>query len=215
MNSRSLLTLPYQLTRAPLALLDGQVARLPEASLPRLMFDRLVGSYDQLAGRLLNDPDIAQRGFDRAARSSKVADAVELEREADERREAAATIAADGQRRAAETAKQAEQRLVSGLETAAAEAREGKQAAAADARAVAARKKEQAEERTARRLSSIEQNVNRAETVANTRANSARKTAKAKLDDAARERAKASEKRTDADQLDDLASAKRRSRVTS
>lgn len=216
MHSRRLLTVPYQITRAPLALLDSQVAqRLPEDSPPRLVFDRALGSYDQFAGRILDDPDIAQLGRDRVARSGKIANAVVLEREAAQRRDAAATIAAAGERQAAATAQQAEDRLLNGLEEAKAQERDGKRAAAADARAAAARKKKQAEERTARRLAGIEQNVSRAETVASARASSAQRTAKAKLDDAASERAKASAKRNDADQLAQLTTTKRQSRVKS
>jgi hypothetical protein len=216
MITRSLLTVPYQLTRTPLVLVDVQLARrLPEDSRPRLLLDRVLGSYDQLAGRLLDDPHLAQRGVDRVQRSGKLANAVALEREAAQRREAAETIAAAGQRQAAETAQQAQDRLDGGLEEAETTERDEKRAAAADARAAAARKKKQAGQRTARRLASVEQKVNRAETVANTRTANAQKTAKAKLDDAAGERAKARAKRDDADQLAHLTTAKRQSRVRS
>jgi hypothetical protein len=216
MITRSLLTVPYQLTRTPLALVDVQlVRRLPEDSMPRLMCDRILGSYDQLAGRLLFDPDLARRGADRVARSGKIAHAVGLERDATQRRDAAATIAAAGERQAAEVAQQAQARLEAGLEDADAAERDGKDAAAASARAAAARKKKQAEQRTARRLAGIEQEVSRAETVASTRATGAQQTAKAKLDDAADERAKAGAKREQADQLAELTTAKQQSRLQS
>jgi hypothetical protein len=179
------------------------------------VLDRVLGSYDQLAGRLLDDPDLAQRGLDRVARSGKIANAVELEHAAAQRREAAETIAAAGRRQAAETAQQAQDRLAGGLEEAETTERDEKRNAAAAARGAAAGKKKQAEQRTARRLASVEQKVNRAETVANTRTANAQKTAKAKLDGAASERAKAGAKRKDADQLGHLAAAKRQSRTTS
>lgn len=82
MITRGLLSVPYQITRTPLVLIDLQLARrLPEDSLPRLVSDRVLGSYDRLAGRLLNDPDLAQRGLDRLTRSSRLAHAPVLDRE--------------------------------------------------------------------------------------------------------------------------------------
>lgn len=213
MISRTLLTVPFQVSRTPLALVDLQLSRrLPEDSMPRLVVDRILGSYDRFAGHMLDDPDLAQRGADRVLRSAKLANAVALEREAEQRREAAVAVAEAGERQAAETAQQAEERLASGLDEADAADRDGKRAAAAQARTDAARKKQRAENRTARRLASVEQKVKRAETTANTRITSAQKTAKAKFDDAATQRATARAKRKDADQLGQLTTAKRQAR---
>lgn len=82
MITRGLLSVPYEITRTPLVLIDLQLARrLPKDSLPRLVSDRVLGSYDRLAGRLLNDPDLAQRGLDRLTRSGGLAHAQVLDRE--------------------------------------------------------------------------------------------------------------------------------------
>ena len=63
MNARTMLAVPYKLYRVPLAVVDEQVAhRLPADSAPRLVFDRALGSYDRLAGRLLCDVAVAEQG---------------------------------------------------------------------------------------------------------------------------------------------------------
>ena len=85
MNTRTLIAIPYELTRAPLWVIDTQlVQRLPRDSFPRLAFDRALGSYDQFAGRLLANDDIVRMGIDRATRSEMLADAIGLERGATE-----------------------------------------------------------------------------------------------------------------------------------
>jgi hypothetical protein len=213
MNSRTILVLPYQLTRTPLALVDVRLAqRLPENSLPRVVFDRALGSYDQFAGRLLGDESIVRLGTDRIERSGKIAAAITLEREADERREAGAVAAQAGRTKAAKKAQQAQDRVVDGLEDAEATEREGKQAAAEDARALAARKKEQADARARKRTDGIQQEVRRVETAAEARKTRAQQATKATLSDATEERRTASAKRSDADQLGTLAAQKRQAR---
>ena len=65
--TRSLAKLPYTAARRPLEFFDDRVlARFwDEHEVPRSSFGRLVGSADRLAGWLLADDTLAQRGSDR------------------------------------------------------------------------------------------------------------------------------------------------------
>ena len=102
---RNLLVFPSELARLPLAIVDERVAgKLPEASAPRVTLDRALGSADKLAGALLGNRDIAQRGSDRIERSQKLAAATRLEEDAEARREQAREKAATGRRKAARSA---------------------------------------------------------------------------------------------------------------
>ncbi len=213
MNPGILLTVPYKLYRVPLAVLDHQVAqRLRVDSPPRLAFDRALGSYDRLAGRLLNDDDIAERGRERIARSAKLAGAVVLERDAAARREQAAKAAESGQRSATVKRQEAQRRLADGLRAADAAERQGKQRAATRARSHAGDNKRQADAVTKRRVNSIKDEVTQADAATDAKLQQARRGAKAKLDDAAARKAAANSARTNADQLGRLAAAKRNSR---
>ena len=63
---RTLIALPYELARLPLAIVDRNVAdRLPETSASRVTLDRAIGSVDRVAGAVLRNEDIARRGADR------------------------------------------------------------------------------------------------------------------------------------------------------
>ncbi len=213
MNSRTILVLPYQLTRTPLSLVDTQLAqRLPEDSRPRMVFDRALGAYDQFAGRLLANDAIVQLGTDRIVRSGKIAAALTLEREAAERRDAAAAAAQTGRQQAAEKAQRAQDRAIDGLEEAEATERDGKRAAAERARDLAARKKQQADARAQQRTEAIQHDVQRVEAAADARKTNAQQTAKASLSEATKDREDAAAKRADADQLGTLAAQKRQAR---
>lgn len=213
MNSRSLLTMPYQLSRGPITLIDLAVAhRLPADSAPRLVFDRAVGSYDRLAGRLLRDRTLVQRGTERVGRADKLADAATLEQQAAERRSAADEAARAAQQDAADKMDEAHERVEAGVRDARTAERRGKNAAAAKARTARARSKEQADAIAARRVRTTRQRVGAVEQAAEARTDSARRTAKAKLADVSKQRSAASAERSDADRLDRLAATKRQAR---
>jgi hypothetical protein len=92
MNVRTLMYLPYQAARAPLALLDAQlVRRLRDDSPPRLALEQVLGSIDEVAGRLLKDENIERRGTDLRHRAGKVIHAKQLEHQAAAARRAGAT----------------------------------------------------------------------------------------------------------------------------
>jgi len=214
MNARTLLALPYNFYRLPLAVVDEQVAsRLPADSAPRLVFDRALGSYDRLAGHLLGDVAVAERGSDRIARSAKLADAVALERDASAHRDQAAEEIESGQRSAAVKRKTAQQRLADGLDQAKARERQGKQQAAAQARAHATRNKQQADARTKQGVGAIQQGLQKADAVTDVKLQQTRRAANAKVDQARATKTAANSARARADQLGQLATTKRNSRT--
>jgi hypothetical protein len=213
MNARTLLVVPYKFYRLPLAVVDEQVARrLPADSAPRSVFDRALGSYDRLAGHLLGDVAVAERGSDRIARSTKLAGAVALERDAAAHRDQAAEEIESGQRSAAAKRKTAQQRLADGLDEANARERQGKQRAAAQARADATRNKQQADARTKQRVGAIQQGLQKADAVTDVKLQQTRRGANAKLDQARATKTAANSARARADQLGQLAATKRNSR---
>ena len=213
MNARTLLAVPYKFYRLPLAVVDEQVARrLPADSAPRLVFDRALGSYDRLAGHLLGDVAVAERGSDRIARSAKLADAVALERDAAANRDQAAEEIDAGQRSAAVKRKTAQQRLADGLDEANARERQGKQRAAAQARADATRNKQQADARTKKGVGAIQQGLQKVDAVTDAKLLQTRRGTNAKVDQARATKTAANSARARADQLGQLAATKRNSR---
>jgi len=93
----TLIAAPYKLARLPLAIVDNTLSdKLPETSGTRLALNRVIGSVDKVAGTVLRNPEIAQRGTDRIERSTLVvlgldeADETGTDREAE-----VATIASD------------------------------------------------------------------------------------------------------------------------
>jgi hypothetical protein len=215
MNTRTLLAVPYKLYRVPLAVLDQHVAqRLRADSSPRLVFDRVLGSYDRLAGRLLNDDDIAEQGSDRIARNGELAVAVALERDAAAQREQAAEAAKAGQQNAAAKREEAQQRLADGLDQAKTTERRGKRHAATQARTQAKSAKHQADARTAQRVSALQQGLQQVDAVTDLKLQQTRHDANAKLEDASATKTTANSARARADQLGQLAATKRNSRTS-
>jgi hypothetical protein len=209
----TLIALPYEVARLPLTIADnGLVQRLPETSGTRVTLDRAIGSADKLAGTLLGNRGIAQRGADRIERSEKLLTAARLEQEAAARREQARDTAAAGRRKATRKRKAAQDRAASGLDEAdAAEAR-GKQQAKAKAAKAASAKKAAADRRAASRTATVEQRKGRVDSVAEARKRSAQRKAKAELDDARKTKQSATEARSDAERLKDLTEAKKQER---
>lgn len=213
MNSATWHSAPYRITRTPLTVVDRRlVSRLPQDSRPRMVFDRVLGSLDELAGRLLADDALAARGSQRVSKIDKLAIATDLERTAAERRGAAAEAKAQGEDKAATKAQQARDRADAGKAEAVKVEREAKQAASAKARSIAAQKKKQAEARKQERVSAIEDGLEKVDAVTTARTTAAQRAAKTSLSAAARTRAAADAERKDADQLDELVTVKRRTR---
>ena len=209
----TLIALPYEVARLPLAIVDTSlVRRLPETSGTRVTLDRAIGSADKLAGTLLGNRDIAQRGADRIEHSEKLLTAARLEQEAATRREQARETAAAGRRKATRKRKAAQDRAASGLDEAdAAEAR-GKRDAKVKAAKTASAKKASADRRAASRTATAEQRKGRLDSAAEARKQSAQRKAKAELEDARATKQSASEARSDAERLSDLTEAKKQER---
>jgi hypothetical protein len=208
----TLITVPYELARLPLVVVDNSLSGLPETSGPRVALDRVIGSADKLAGALLGNHDIAQRGADRIERTDKLLTAARLEQEAATRREQARDTAAAGRREAAQKRKTAQERAAAGLDEAdAAEAR-GKQEAKARAVKTAAARKAAADKRAANRTDTVEQRKRRVESAAQAKRQSAQREAKAELDDARNSEQSAEEARADAERLSNLTEARKQDR---
>ena len=210
---KNVIALPYELARLPFVLLGENIGeRLPESSRPRVALDRAIGSADRLAGTVLHNPGIAQRGAERLDRTEKLATAARLEHEASQRRAQAEDAASAGREEAARKRAAAQQHADSGLQEADAAEAEAKQQARDEAAEAAARKKAAADEKAASRAAAVEQRKEHAEAAAEAERAAARRQAKDDLD-AARETSQAAdEARVDAERLEDLTESKKQAR---
>ncbi|HET9996458.1 MAG TPA: hypothetical protein VFQ17_03025 [Nocardioides sp.] len=206
----TLIALPYQLARLPLTVVDKTlVGRLSATSVPRVTLDRVIGSADKLAGEVLGNDDIAQRGVDRIERSDKLLTAARLEQEAQTLLGQASQTAAAGRQQATRTRHKAKDRAASGLVAAESVQARGKQKAKATATRRASAKKAAADHRAASRTTAIEGRKDRVDSTAETKKKSTQRSAKTKLDEARKTRQSAAEARADAKRLSDLAQAKK------
>ncbi len=210
----TVISLPYEVARLPLVALDRRLSeRLPETSGARVVLDRAIGSADRLAGTLLRNHDIAERGADRAVRTDRRLEAARLEQEAAARREQARQTAAAGRQKATRARKAAQDRAATGLaEADAAEAR-GKQEAKDRAARSAATKKAAADRRAATRKAAAAQQRRNAEAAAETRKATAQRPAKEELAEARATKRSAAGAKDDAQRLADLAEAKKQVRT--
>ncbi len=213
MPARSVITLPYQLARTPLAIFDIKVMhRLADDSPRRLAFDRAFGSLDLMAGRLLKDTGLKQQGTERMDRAGQLARAVDLEQDAAARRRTARETAREAEQNAEHKREEAQDRAAAGLRDAAKTAADGKRGAASKARTQAAKAKQQTGARANQKVATIRQNLEQTEAVTEARENRAREQAKAQLHTAAQHQSEANARRGDADRLGELADAKKAQR---
>ena len=216
----TLIALPYEIARLPLVYVDSRLSdRLPETSGSRVTLDRAIGSADKLAGSVLRNRAIVERGADRIERADKLVAAARLEHAAAERRpvvtrlrEQAAETAATGRQEAAQKRKAAQNRAASGLEEAAAAEARGKQEAKDKAKRAAAAKKAAADKRAASREAAAEQRKENAESAAEAKKKAAEREAQAERDEARETKQAAAETRDAAERLGDLAEAKTQER---
>lgn len=209
----TLIALPYELARLPLTVVDKTVAgRMDETSAPRVTFDRAIGSADKLAGALLSNRRLSQRGATRLERSDKLVTAFGLEQQAEVRRAEAAQKLESGRDEAARKRQQAKSKAASGLvEADAAEAR-AKQEAKAKATRSAAAKKAAANKRAATKTATAKQRKTNATRAAEAKKTAAQRSSKDELKDARETKQSAAEARADAERLSDLADAKKQER---
>ena len=211
---RTLITLPYELARFPLTAVDKALSgRLPETSAPRVTLDRALGSADKLAGALLGNDGVSQRGVERLDRSEKLLTAARLEQEAQERRQEAAETATSGRQTAARKRQEAQDRASSGLVEADAAEASGKQQAKARAARTAAAKKTAADQRAAKHTATVDQRKGRVVSAAEAEKKRTQRAAEAELSDARETKQSASEARADAERLSDLTQVKKQERT--
>ncbi len=210
---RNLISVPYELARVPLDIIENRLSdKLSGTSAPRVTLDRALGSADRLAGALLGNRDIAQRGADRIERSRKLLMATRLEEDAATRREQARETVTAGRQEAARKRQAARDRAVAGLDEAAVSETRGKQRASATARKTASVKKTATNKRAASRTATIEQRKNKTESAAESKRRAGQRRAKDDLGEARKTKHSAAQTRADADRLEDLAKAKKEQR---
>lgn len=211
-----LITLPYKTARLPLSLADKTLGdRLPETSAPRVLLDRAIGSADKLAGSVLGDQVIAQRGADRLERSSKLVTADRLDQQADARRAEARATVVEGTQEAAQKRKAAADRVAKGLDEADTVEARGKQAATAQAEKAEEAKKAAVQKRAADRAAVADRRKKATDTTAEAKKKVAQRKAQKELDDARERSQSAAGARADAERLSDLAETKKKTRKSS
>ena len=100
----TVIALPYELARLPFVVLDTSLFALPEDSAPRLTLNRAIGMSDKLAGAVLRNGKIADRGADRIERSDKLQLATTSSRRPQPDESRPATLPSAGTRQAARSA---------------------------------------------------------------------------------------------------------------
>ena len=209
----TLIALPYELARLPVVIVDKNLSdRLPESSGPRVGLDRAIGAADKLAGTLLGNRAIARRGADRIERSVKLVTAARLEHEGEARREQAQQAAVAGRRQSAAKRRAAQRRAATGLAAAATAEARGKQEAKAKAAATAAANKAAADQRAADRAGKVEERRERAVSAAEAKKQGTQRGVEDDLADARTTKRTAAARRSDADRLGDLTTAKKQVR---
>ena len=207
----TLISLPYELARYPLAFVDDRLTgRLPDTLGNRVGW--ALGSADVLAGSLLRNPGIARRGADRVERSNQLLTAARLEEQAQARREEARAAEVSGFQEASRKRQAAQERAAKGLDEARAAEARGKEQAKERARQTAAEKKAAADQRATARTTAAEQRKQQVASVADAKQKNAQRRAKAELDDAREDQQVAQEAREDAERLSELTEAKKQER---
>lgn len=209
----TLVALPYKIARVPLSFVDSTLSqRLPETSVPRTTLDLVIGSTDKLAGALLGDQELSQRGTDRIERAETLRRAGKREAEADTQWAQAEHVAVAGQEEAERKRKLAQDRAAESLDVAdVVEARERREAKDEARKSVAARQRA-SDQKAERRNSSIEQRKQRATSAAEAKRKTAQRQAKTKVDEARKTEQDAAQTRADAERLSSLAETKKQER---
>lgn len=214
---RTVAALEYKALRYPSQLLETKViaTRLPEASRFRLAFERLLGTVDSTAGKLLADQGLTDRGRFLTRRAEILEKAVSLEAKAAERREqASADLRAKTKQAEQQKARAAQEHQRTAHQIAADKAaaktaveREAQSQKVAEDKAIAAK--------TAAQLAAQRDKLRKQEARI-TAATAARTAApKAQLSKAVADTQTAQERKAHADRLAELAAAERQSRKSS
>lgn len=201
----TLAALPYELARLPLTALDGVLSRqLPESSPPRTTLSRAIGSADKLAGALMRNNEIADRGNDRLERATNLAKVEQLETDAEARREEARETAEVARQEAARKREVAADLAATALVEAKKAEAKGKQKAAASAKKTAAAKKAAANKKAASRTATVQKRKATVDATAETKKKASRNEAKILLGEARESKEAAAKARADAETLSEI-----------
>jgi hypothetical protein len=213
--SRSILRVQYHVARVPLQLIEDQlVARLDSDARLRLFYQRSLGLLDAVAGNVLDNPRLAQRGANKIEASDKLMRAADLDAQANATVAQAGSEIRESRRAATQAVKDAHAEKAQEAKQARDTAEERKRAARKDADQRATAAKDRADKTAAQRKGAADAAKRVQHSVIRAHEKLAEVDAQAKLDDAQDNRGVAARKRADADRLEDLADeekAKRRS----
>jgi hypothetical protein len=206
----AVLRFQYQLARLPLQVIEDRVfTRISQEAPARLFYERSLGMLDATAGSALRDPDLAERGAALVERSNALGRAVELDTEAEARKQAADEKLERRRYEAIELRQDAVDATAQELEEARDTAEKRKANATQAARQKSASVKRKVDETAAQRKEAAESAARQVEEETLAAEQAAAEVAKAKLDDAAELRSEAADKRANADQVEDLADAQK------
>lgn len=209
----TLIALPYEIARKPLALVDDQLeGRVSDTALPKVALDRALGRADKVAGSLLRNRDIARRGAERIDRTEKLLAAARLEEQAASERRLARDTGRSGRQQASQLREAAEKRVSQGLQEADEVESAGKREARVEAKQTAAAKQTEATRKAQARARAVEQRENQQKNAAEAKKMAAQRSAAQKSERAAASRKAATAKRADAERLEDLTEAKKQQR---
>jgi hypothetical protein len=211
---RTVLHLQYQAVRLPVGVLDTRVlgSYLPADAPLRLAVQRVLGSLDTTAGRLLADQTLQRRGTALRERAAALTSAAQLERDAQHRRgqaeEQLTAAAGDASGRRA----QARREHRDDVEQAIGDEQAAKRRVAEQAHTRAEAQEEQAQKAAAERLRGVDAQRSAKQTRIDAQQRQAAAEPTATLQAAAADRSDADKRRSDADRLNQLAAAESRQR---
>lgn len=206
--------LEYAALRLPLSLLDrGIIVRyLPEDAGLRVGFERILGTLDGIAGRVLADPSIIRRGEALAHRSEFLEKAVKLETAAQGRRAAAREELDTASAQARHSREQAQRRQRDEIAAAGDQEQADQRQAQQNAQARAEAAKEQADREAAGRVTEAERSKYAQHKRIDAHQAQATAVPEQQLADAADRHHSADDRRHEAHRLAQLADAERTSR---
>ena len=206
----AVLRVPYMIVRLPLQLIEQQVlSRLSEEAPARLVYERTLGALDGAVGSVLGDRGVAKRGAALTERSDALARAAELDEQATQKRAAADAELQGRQNKAREDQVAAQRDKQRKTEQARKEAEQRKRQAAQQATRRAAAAKKQADELAAKREHDAEAAKRAEQAKINAREQEVAAPATAELKDATAKKTAATEQRSDADRVENLAQAEK------
>lgn len=209
----ALLRLQYQLARFPLHLIEQQVAARVDPEAPgRLFYERSLGTLDATVGRLLGDEALMERGAVRIERSATLGEAARLDAEATEKQARADATRNRRHRQAVDDQQEAKQTREQEVATAKSEAAQRKRDADKAAQKSKASAERQIDTTADQRVRSAQDSRRAKQATIGKAERAAVADASERLQDARGMREGAESIRDQADNIEELAKAHKRSR---